>query len=504
LGGSSSALENKRWQDRLPYFLKRQERRDVIVGDVGEGARGVVVGKNVVQIGTLIVPARLAIVLVVLLVGLVAGSAFLAWNLWVPDHMTGLFNIAVAEFGQVDAQGQVRPSPRGQLISQRLFNGLLIEFDNLPFKVRQDLSPELWHDSLGLTRKRARIGLVPGETREARAEAARQLARRINAHVVIYGNLPADGSGAGFVPEVYVSPGAGIDVEADKIVGVYQPTGAIPVQLLDKANDPVVGRSITIRLNSWTNVLSQFTIGLMYDLLGYPGRALPVLQQAKDELASTGQEGNPVLWFFIGREALWLKRDEEAQPAFEQAVRLDPNYARARLGLGDIHLNKAYRQSSAERIQAPDLERAIAEYARALETAEPSVKVEALYSLGIVYRLKGETLLNLADYATADSAFVIATKYLSETLDALKNTEQYRLLAQTYLSLGEVYEDQGHALLRQNKEGSRSFFEKALASYGQCIQQEAAAPTDLILTDQIIGKLCKPYKKLVEEELARP
>jgi hypothetical protein len=497
-------LENKHWQDRLPSFLKRKERRDVIVGDVGEGARGVVVGKNVVQIGTLIVPARLAIVLVVLLVGLVAGSAVLAWNLWVPDRMTGLFNIAVAEFGQVDSQGQVRPSPRGQLISQRLFDGLTIEFDNLPFKVRQDLQPQLWHDSLGLTRKRARIGFVPGATREARAEAARQLARRINAHVVIYGNLPADDSGAGFVPEVYVSPGAGIDAEADKLVGVYQPTGAIPVQLLDKANDPVVGRSITIRLNSWTNEFSLFTIGLMYDLLGYPGRALPVLQQAKDEIASTGEEGNEVLWFFIGREAMWLKRDEEAQPAFEQALRLNPNYARARLGLGDIHLNKAYSQSSAERIQAPDLEQAIAEYQRALETAEPSVKVEALYSLGIVYRLKGETQLNLADYPAADSASVTAIKYLSDTLDALKNTEQYRLMAQTYLSLGETYEDQGHAQLRQNnKEGSRTLFEKALASYSQCIQQQAASPADLILTDQIIGKLCKPYKKLVEEELAR-
>jgi len=38
-------LENKRWQDRLPSFLKRKERRavrgDVIAGDVGEGARGV-------------------------------------------------------------------------------------------------------------------------------------------------------------------------------------------------------------------------------------------------------------------------------------------------------------------------------------------------------------------------------------------------------------------------------------------------------------------------------
>jgi tetratricopeptide (TPR) repeat protein len=498
-------LENKRRQDRLPAFLKRKERGDVVVGDVGESARGVVIGKNVVQIGTLVVPARLAIVLVVLLVGLVAGSAFLAWNLWVPDHMTGLFNIAVAEFGEVDAQGQVHPSPRGQLISRRLFDGLRIEFDNLPFTVRQDMQPQLWHDSLGLTQKRAGIGLVPGQTPEARAEAARQLARRINAHVVIYGNLPANGSGAGFVPEVYVSPDAGVDVETDKIAGVYQPIGAIPVQLLDKASDPIAGRSITIRLNSWTNVLSLFTIGLMYDLLGYPGRALPVLQQAKDELASTVEEGNPVLWFFIGREALWLKRDQEAQPAFEQALQLDPNYARARLGLGDIRLNKAYSQSPAERIQAPDLEQAITEYTTALETAEPSVKGEALYSLGIAYRLKGETWLNLADYSAADTALAAAVEHLSATLDTLKNTERYRLLAQTYLSLGEAYEDQGHAQLRQdNQEGGHPFFEQALASYDQCIQQGAAAPTDLILTDKIIGKLCVPYKKLVEEELARP
>ena len=55
------------------------------------------------------------------------------------------------------------------MISQRLFNGLTIEFGNLPFKVCQDLQPQLWHDSLSLTRKRAQIGLVPGETREARA-----------------------------------------------------------------------------------------------------------------------------------------------------------------------------------------------------------------------------------------------------------------------------------------------------------------------------------------------
>jgi hypothetical protein len=91
--------------------------------------------------------------------------------------------------------------------------------------------------------------------------------------------------------------------------------------------------------------------------------------------------------------------------------------------------------------------------------------VEALYSLGIAYRLKGETLLNLADYAAADPAFVTAVEHLSATLEALKSTEQYRLLAQTYLSLGEAYEDQGHAQLRQNNQAGSRLFLNAIRTY---------------------------------------
>jgi tetratricopeptide (TPR) repeat protein len=506
---ADSDAKSASWMRRLLHSLRGKGRGDVIAGSVGEGAHGVVVGKNVIQIGTLVVPARLVIVLVILLVGLVAGSAFLAWNLGVPDHMTGLFNVAVAEFGQVDAQGHVHSSQKGQLVSKRLFDGLEIEFENLPVKVRQDFQPQLWHDSLDITQKRFKIGIIPGDTPQTRQEAARQLARQINAHVVIYGNLPAEGSQFGFVPDVYVADNAGLGVGADRVVGSYQLGGAIPAQLLDKLNDPIVGRSVKLRLNSWTNVMSLFSIGLMYDLLGYPGRALPVLQQAKDELISSADEGSEVLWYFIGRENLWLKSDNEAQAAFEQALRAQPNYARARLGLGDVYLGKTESLSLTARLEQPDLERTIAEYQQALVDArgsnEASVEVEALFSLGSIFRLKGETQLNLGDYDAADSSLKTAIDYVASTLPALKAAEQYRLLAQAYSTLGEAYEEQGHVRLRQgDKEASKPFFEQASENYGRCIQQQDAAPADLILTDKIVAKLCVPYKKSVEDVLSNP
>jgi tetratricopeptide (TPR) repeat protein len=497
------------WMKRLLQSLRGQRRGDVIAGSVSGSARGVAIGKNFVQIGTLVVPARLVIILVALLVGLVAGSAFLAWNLWVPDRMTGLFNVAVAEFGQVDAQGHVHPSQNGQLISKRLSDGLEIEFENLPVRVRQDFQPQLWQDSMGITQKRSKIGIVPGDTPQARQAAVRQIAKRINAHVVIYGNLPAEGTQQGFVPDVYVADNAGLGVDADRVAGNYQLGGAIPAQLLDKLNDPIVGRSIKLRLNSWTNVMSLFSIGLMYDLLGYPDRALPVLQQAKDELVSTANEGTEVLWYFIGRENLWLKRYDEAQAAFEQALRAKPNYARARLGLGDVYNGKTESLSLTERLQQPDLERSIAEYQQALVDArgsnEAAAEIEALYSLGSIFRLKGETQLDLADYEAADASLITAIGYVSATVPALTAAEHYRLLAQAYLTLGEAYTDRGHVQLRlEHKEASRPFFEEAYSNYGQCIKQQDAAPADLILTDKIVAKLCVPYKQSVEEILSSP
>ena len=40
----------------LPSLPKNKKRGDTIAGTVGDDARGVAIGKNIVQIGTLVIP----------------------------------------------------------------------------------------------------------------------------------------------------------------------------------------------------------------------------------------------------------------------------------------------------------------------------------------------------------------------------------------------------------------------------------------------------------------
>ncbi len=86
---------------------RRRGKGDVIAARVGEGAEGVAVGKNIVQIGTVVVPL---VPLIGILAALVAVVSLLAWNLLIRpsqlEPMAGLFNIAVANFGQLDEAGR--------------------------------------------------------------------------------------------------------------------------------------------------------------------------------------------------------------------------------------------------------------------------------------------------------------------------------------------------------------------------------------------------------------
>ena len=93
----------------------------MIAASVGDGNQGVAVGKNIVQIGTLVIPV---IPVVAGLVLLVAGAgAFVYFSLG-PAQMTGPFSVAVAEFGEVDASGQVHHSPDGERLSEWIYGGL--------------------------------------------------------------------------------------------------------------------------------------------------------------------------------------------------------------------------------------------------------------------------------------------------------------------------------------------------------------------------------------------
>jgi hypothetical protein len=73
---------------------------DVIIANVGPGASDVVVGKHIFKIGTLVIPA---LPLMIALIVTLAGSAAGLWAYLIPATMPpGTFNVAVAEFSQLD------------------------------------------------------------------------------------------------------------------------------------------------------------------------------------------------------------------------------------------------------------------------------------------------------------------------------------------------------------------------------------------------------------------
>jgi len=494
---------------RIPLLLKKRGTGDVVAAEVGEGARGVAVGKNIVQIGTLAIPAW---ALLALLGGVALGVGLLGWMAFHkakgPTSMSGLFNVAVANFGELDSNGQVHPSQKGELLSRRLFEGLQIEFNSLPKNIQQDFQPQVWHDSLDPAQKGATIGMIPGNTTSEQEKAACALAVRINARLVVYGNLPPPGSSTDFIPQVAVCNNSQLRIDADEIVGGHQAGGGVPTSLLALLNQPNVETSVNIKLNTWSNTFSAFTIGVMYDLQGRTGLALKVFQQAQDELKSNTGKESEVLWFFIGREYLLLNQDNEAEKAFLQALNTNNGYARAHLGLGTVFQDRANALEPIQRASTPDLQNAIDQYQQALQGAATSpgalVDVKASLGLAITSQLKGEMQAALGDVGAATDSFTAELLQAQAARQSLSEGKEFRTLAQAYLTEGEAYHELGQLkLMAGDNQASQDLFKKAIDSYEQCKAQRDAAPADTVLSEQVVGQLCIPYQQLAQDALRK-
>ena len=464
----------KSWLRRtLAELLAKRKPGDVIAGAVGEGARGVVVGKNIIQIGTFVIPTLPVVLILLVLVGLVVGGAatFLG-----PGQMTGLFNVAVAEFGQLDADGQVHPSKDGQLLSEWIFRGLQEEYKGLP----REFAAQIWHDSLGLTQKRTRIGIISGRTPEERQRVAMKLADRINAHVVIYGNLDVDQSPASFIPEFYVSPLAG---QADEIIGAHQLGTPITVELPIDLRNPVTSLALNAPLSVRAAVLVQFTIGLMYDLANQPQKAYDVFRKMETTLTGWERtEGKEILYLFIGREAHLLKREDEAVEAYESALDINPNYARAYIGLGNIHYERAKQLPADKLLASGELEQAIDQYRKAVEVAPSSpgavIEPKSRLALALPLRLMGEVQLVQGDLDAAEPSLgeaITQTRMALTLMGEDGGQEQY--LASAYLILGAALHQQAHIrLVRGDNAASKALFQQASAAYVQCAEYAGPLP----------------------------
>lgn len=430
----------------------------------------------------------------VLLAGVVL-VVFLAVNgVFAPRKMDGVFNIAVAEFGELGADGQLRPSPAGKQMSAWVVN-------DLREALKDDPNLQIWPNQGNLF-NRTRVALV-------RPQEAEAITRDINASLLIYGMLDGTRKPAELVLKFWIAPQVKYNFE--EIQGSFS-VGS-PIRIVDLKNP---GLSAGSELGRQANALAWVGIGLSQEQLGQAEDALKAFQRAA-EFAPQSE----VIQFFIGREYLFLSdRQPErqaanwqaAQDAFEQAIRLNARYPRPYIGLGSTYFKRAASLvDTANAAQKPIdpqanqwAERAIEAYQHVLDLNPDPAQFGnplgdvAKSALGNAYRLKGAIASSNGDQASAAEALKRSIEMLEAVRlvfekTSIQHESYHRYLAQVYEHLGEAYQEQGRAFeLALDYPQALTSYANSLAAYDLC-RAQGEDTLDLIIKNNIVALRCEPY-----------
>ena len=444
------------------------------------------------------------LVVIVAVVILAVNGAF------APRKMSGTFNIAVAEFGEMGADGVIRSSAAGKQMS-----GWTVTYLRDELK-KQDSNLSVWPDESNFFR-RTRVPLVQPATTEQIATVATE----INADLFINGYIDTLSDPPQLVLNFWVAPQGKYkseDIQGERYEDIWGNNQiGKPIRIVN-LQDP--GISVQGELQRQSTVVAFIAMGLAQEQLGQSEDALAVFLRAEQKVP-----GMALVKFFIGREYLFLsdlqpdRREELWQKAEEElthAIDIDPNYGRAYIGLGALYMNRAtvLLDPALPLRQPPDpgasqwVDLAIDTYLTASQLPNQKsadlVTDVARLGLGNAYRLKGTIFLLQKDTDSALQAFDKAIPLLERTRPTFESStaenESYRrYLAQTYEYLGMTYQWQGQTFETiQNYDSALSAYKKSIDAFNQCTLQGENSP-DLIIQNDIVGKTCQPNLEEVQK-----
>lgn len=252
-----------------------------------------------------------AFLLIVLLAG--AGIAYGVWRASQPQWMDGDFNIAVAEF--VEVPGSTRPTI-APIVSRMLSNFLDDEYELSEF----ELTVQVQHD---------KIGVVHGPVE------AEDLARSINADLVIYGDVLVQGDTASVSPKFYVAESFRQDASELTGSGQYQ----LEYPFVFSTSDIVSPESgVNTILRQRASILAELTKALIYLTSHELEPAFKSIQNAIHQAEVYGDfKGKETLYLF-GAVIARLRGDlATSQEYVGRALKENETYARAYIELANTY-----------------------------------------------------------------------------------------------------------------------------------------------------------------------
>lgn len=426
------------------------------------------------------------------------------WSQRGPTQMDRVFNVAVAEIGEITPSGSMVHSDLGERLSAWIFNGL--QDQNAQYEDRSSVL--IWHDSLPWGKKGRTLGRIEGETAEARATAANTLAQAINAHVIIYGYLSGQDPQQVTI-EFYVPRRLGN--ESNLTVGRYQFGDPIPVPANFDPGDTLSAGALEERVTVRANALYWLLLGVRQDLLGRYNEALAIFQRAQQELPRWREEGEGKenLYYFIGREHLFLQQYDDAEVYLQEALDRRPDFARAQIALGGVHFRRAQeplQQDPPQPPSQPELTEALAGYEKGVELAQrandPLLADIARMALASAIRLQAKADQWRGQFSDAVDTHDRAIALLEPVIERLADAEQYRLLGQAYQYMGVSQWERGEALGRLGSVAeARASYNQAVTAFDACIAQEANLPEDEFF-EADVAAACRDWKAAVQATLA--
>ncbi len=294
-----------------------------------------------------------------------------------PGHMNGDLKIAVARFGGLDSQGRIVQLDAADDLAAPMYMFLEDELQSLN-QAQATFSIDIWPPD--------RTGWIDGSTPEARAKSAADLADQIRADIIIYGTLEPGPDTTILTPEFYIAeeklPGA------EELVGAYQLGSSISRP--GTTENPTSMQELRAQLLTRTGALAQFIIGLGYYATDRFEEAARYFQAAESTKGWDDRDGKEVLYLFLGTTANKGEDLDAAEMYYARASQINPEYARARLGLGEVqyHTSRGSGLCEPGTVDADGLRKAITIYQSALAVPYPSqanISAKTAFFVGRAY-----------------------------------------------------------------------------------------------------------------------
>ncbi|MFN2504047.1 MAG: TIR domain-containing protein [Acidimicrobiales bacterium] len=336
--------------------------------------------------------------------------------------MTGDYNIAVAQFVSVDANGRPAESTEAHALAQSVYDLLDRELATI----------EQGGFDLNL-RPPGETGQIKGSTPQRRAAAAAEEAERIRADVIVYGTLRVDLPNQ-FAPEFFLSERR--LQNAEELFGQHDLGSAIR-STGDIGRNPVARKALRDQVLGRTRALAEFIVGLSYYGANQIQPAFDHFEAARQAEGWGDRDGKEVLYLFLGNAAGKLDDLDRADGFYGQALGLNPEYSRARLGRAEVLLHRSRGNCESGNVDVAGLTSALDTYRSALTAkAQPAlsdIPTKVAFGTGRVHLCLSQALVG-DHWAEAERAF---QQVVGEFRGG--NARVREMAAEAYANLGFVH-----------------------------------------------------------------